>query len=142
MSDVSGPILAASAAVFRDGRVLLARRARGAGAGLWSLPGGRVEPGESLAAAAAREVMEEVGVRCAPVILAGVREVILRDGAGRLTGHFVVLAYAARFVSGAPATGPEAAEVAWFHPDEVANLPATEGLAEVVSNAAALLATP
>lgn len=137
--EVRGPVLAASVAVFRGPLVLLARRARGAGAGLWSLPGGRVEPGERLAEAAARELAEEVGVRCDVAGLAGVREVILRDGEGRLTGHFVVLAHAARFVAGEPRAGPEAAEVGWFRPGDLAALVATEGLAEMVGKAAALL---
>ena len=60
MAESTSLVIAASAAVFRDGRVLIARRMHGPR--LWSLPGGRVEPGESPAQAAAREVREETGV--------------------------------------------------------------------------------
>lgn len=141
MASVTRPELAASAAVFRDGKVLLARRGRTPLAGLWTLPGGRVEPGETLAEAAAREVMEEVGVACRILGVAGALDVIRHDAAGGLAAHFVVVGHAARWVSGEPAEGPEAAEVGWFDP---AALPAetTENLAGIVEAAwEVLLAT-
>ena len=136
------PTLAASAAVFRGPLVLLARRAMNPGAGLWSLPGGRVEPGETLAEAAAREVMEEVGVSADIVGLAAARDIIIRDKEGALAAHFVVIAHAARWRAGEPQPGAEAAEVGWFRPNEVAALPTTEGLAEVVAQAALLVMEP
>lgn len=136
------PTLAASAAVFRGPLVLLARRGCDPGAGLWSLPGGRVEPGETLAEAAAREVKEEVGVDAEIIGLAAARDIIVRDAAGTLTTHFVVVAHAARWRGGEPATGPEAAEVGWFRPGEVAGLATTAGLAEVVRQAASLVLEP
>lgn len=133
------PTLAASAAVFRGPLVLLARRAANPGAGLWSLPGGRVEAGETLAEAAAREVMEEVGVSVEILGFAAARDIIVRDKAGELKAHFVVVAHAARWRSGEPQVGEEAAEVGWFRPGEVAALPTTEGLADVVAEAARLV---
>lgn len=136
------PTLAASAAVFRGPLVLLARRAANPGAGLWSLPGGRVEPGETLAEAAARELMEEVGVEAEIVGLAAARDIIVRDREGELKAHFVVIAHAARWRAGEPVPGAEAAEVGWFRPHEVEALPATEGLAEVVAQAARLMVDP
>ncbi|QRG06435.1 NUDIX hydrolase [Xanthobacter dioxanivorans] len=136
------PTLAASAAVFRGPLVLLARRAANPGAGLWSLPGGRVEPGETLAEAAAREVMEEVGVEAEIVGLAAARDIIIRDPEGDLSAHFVVIAHAARWRAGEPAPGPEAAEVGWFRPNEVAGLATTLGLADVVEQAARLVLEP
>lgn len=139
MSDAVRPTLAASAAVFRAGRVLLARRPGDPGPGLWSLPGGRVEAGETLAEAARREVMEEVGVEAEIVGLAAALDVILKDPGGALKAHFVVVAHAALWRSGEPQTGAEAAEVGWFLPQEVAALPATSGLAPVVAEAARLL---
>ncbi len=132
------PVLAASVAVFRGPLVLLARRGAGPAAGLWSLPGGRVEPGESLAAAALRELAEEVGVSAEMIGFAGVREVIRYDDDGRLAGHFVVVAHAARWRSGEPQTGPEATEVGWFRPAEVEGLDTTDGLAAIVAAAAHL----
>ncbi|WP_454916133.1 NUDIX hydrolase [Xanthobacter sediminis] len=136
------PILAASVAVFRGPLVLLARRGEGPGAGLWSLPGGRVEAGETLADAARRELREEVGVEAELVAVAATREIIRRDGDGRLTAHFVVVAHGARWRSGEPHVSAEAVEVGWFRPAEVARLSGTEGLAEVVAAAARLLEAP
>jgi len=136
------PTLAASAAVFRGPLVLLARRAANPGAGLWSLPGGRVEPGETLVEAAARELMEEVGVAADIVGLAAARDIIVRNREGELKAHFVVLAHAARWRAGEPMPGAEAAEVGWFRVNEVAGLPTTDGLAEVVAEAARLVLEP
>lgn len=136
------PTLAASAAVFRGPLVLLARRGEGPGAGLWSLPGGRVEPGETLAETARRELREEVGVEADLLAVAATREVIRRDADGRLTAHFVVVAHAARWRSGEPQVSAEAAEVGWFRPAEIARLDTTEGLADVVADASRLVAAP
>ena len=83
------PTLAVSTAVFRDGRVLIARRGAEPGLGLWSLPGGRVEAGETLADAARRELMEEVGVEAVILGLAAIREIIRRDADGTVTGGMI-----------------------------------------------------
>ncbi|MEP9379516.1 NUDIX hydrolase [Aquabacter sp. CN5-332] len=131
--------LAASAAVFRGPRVLLAKRGFNPGLGLWSLPGGRVEPGETVAEAAVREVMEEVGVEAEVLGVAAVLDFISHDDAGALSSHFVVIAHAALWRANEPAPGPEATEIGWFLPEEVAALPTTRGLADVVRKAAALL---
>lgn len=137
------PVLAASTAVFRDGRVLLARRGAAFSHGIWTLPGGRVEPGETLAGAAAREVMEEVGVVCDIIGVAGALDVIRHDAAGTLTAHFVVVCHAALWRAGEATVGPEASEVGWF--DLGALPPAeaiSEGLAGMLAAAAALLDAP
>src|SRR5205807_5079554 len=91
------PFLAVSAAIVRDGRVLVVRRARAPALGLFTLPGGVVEAGESLAEAVVREVCEEIHVTVEPVALAGQREVIARDRDGKVRRHFVILAFAARW---------------------------------------------
>lgn len=136
------PTLAASAAVFREGRVLLARRGFNPGLGLWSLPGGRVEPGETVAQAAAREVMEEVQVEAQVLGVAAVLDFITTDEAGVLKSHFVVIAHAALWLAGEPQVGEEATEIGWFRPEEVAGLATTRGLADVVARAAGLVSLP
>ncbi|MEW6257573.1 MAG: NUDIX hydrolase [Pseudomonadota bacterium] len=133
------PTLAASAAVFREGRVLLAKRGFAPGLGLWSLPGGRVEPGETLAEAAAREVREEVGVEADVIAVAAALDFIGHDDAGALVSHFVVIAHVALWRAGEPQPGPEATEVGWFVPEAVAGLATTRGLADVVRDAFRLL---
>src|ERR1700735_5848776 len=94
------PYLAVSAAIFRDGRVLIVRRARPPAHGLYTLPGGGVELGETLEQAAIREVREETGLDIEPVALAGYRQAITRDAAGGVERHFVILPVAARWIDG------------------------------------------
>lgn len=138
VSPVERPILATSAAVFREGRVLLATRGAPPAHGLWTLPGGRVEPGETLAQAAAREVLEEVAVTCAIIGVAGAVDVIRHDEAGHVAAHFVVVAHAARWEAGEATTGPEAASVGWFDPDALPE-GTTPGLAGIVAAARLLV---
>jgi 8-oxo-dGTP diphosphatase len=136
------PYLAVSAAIVRDGKVLIVRRARAPAQDLFTLPGGAVETGERLAEAAAREVREETQIEIEPVALAGVREVIVRDESGRIERHFVVLCYAARYVAGEPVLNEELAEARWMDPAELASLRTTEGLAEIVADAIEKLRLP
>ena len=89
----SHPQLAVSAAIFRNGRILLVRRAKSPARGLYSLPGGRVEFGETLHAALHREVDEETALKIEIAGLAGWREVVPGAGGG---GHYVIMSFAAR----------------------------------------------
>ena len=130
------PYLAVSAAIFRDGRVLIVRRGRPPAHGLYTLPGGGVELGETLEQAVVREVREETGLAVAPLALVGFREAIGRDAAGRIERHFVILPFAARWIAGEIALNEELAEAQWRRPDELAGLKTTDGLAEIVAAAA------
>ena len=94
------PYLAVSAAIIRDGKVLIVRRARPPASGIFTLPGGGVEAGETLREAVIREVREETGLAIEPIGLAGHREVIARDRDGKVERHFVILPFAARWISG------------------------------------------
>ena len=129
------PFLAVSAAIVRDDRVLLVRRARFPAQGLFTLPGGVVEVGETLAEAVTREVREETALVVEPIGLAGLREHIQRDGENRVERHFVILAFAARWIAGAPQLNAELAEARWLKPEDIAGLATTEGLAEIVAAA-------
>lgn len=126
------PQLAASAAIFRDGRVLLVRRAHDPGRGRYSFPGGRVEHGETLAQAVHREVAEETGLVIDIVGLAGIREVLPRDGA---VGHYVVLSYAALWRSGEAVLNDEHDDALWIAPDDLGRVTTTDGLAAIVDAA-------
>ena len=117
------PEIAVGAVIVSDGRLLLVRRARGVGAGRWSLPGGRVEPGEPLATALAREIREETGLDAHIGPLCGVAERI-GDQA-----HYVILDYWAT-VDGTPVAGDDAAAVTWADRDELDRLDLVEHLVE------------
>jgi ADP-ribose pyrophosphatase YjhB (NUDIX family) len=133
------PILAVSAAIIRDGKVLIVRRAGPPAAGLYTLPGGGVEVGETLTEAVVREVREETALLVEPVALAGYREAIARDGDGRVERHFVILPFAARWIAGEPTLSEELSEAMWLDPSAIADLKATAGLAEIVAKAMALV---
>jgi 8-oxo-dGTP diphosphatase len=135
------PYLAVSAAIFRDGRVLLVRRARPPAHGLYTLPGGGVELGETLEEAIIREVREETALEVRPVALAGYRQAIARDAKGDVERHFVILPFAARWISGEVSLNEELAEAHWLFPDDLAGLTTTEGLPQVVAAAAEQLKT-
>ncbi len=134
------PYLAVSAAIFRDGRVLIVRRARPPSEGLHTLPGGVVELGETLAQAVIREVREETSLDIEPLALAGYREAIARDAGGRIERHFVILPFAARWIAGEIALSEELAEARWLSPSELAGLKTTEGLADIVATASQRIA--
>ena len=133
------PCLAVSAVIVRDGQFLIVRRAHPPVEGLFTLPGGRVEAGETLVQAIRREVREETGLTIEPQALAGYRDVITRGDGDRVERHFVVLAFAARWVAGEPRPNEEISEIRWIRPSELAALPATEGLAEIVAAAFGIL---
>lgn len=130
------PFLAVSAAVLRDGKVLIIRRGAGLATGIYTLPGGVVEAGETLTEAVIREVREETAVEIQPVELAGYREMIQHSDDGRTKRHFVIVCFAARWISGEPVPDlSEVSEAAWRHPDELNSLKTTQGLADIVSDA-------
>ena len=104
------PVRAVGAVIQRaDGRLLLIKRGNEPGRGLWSLPGGRVEPGESDEAAVAREVAEETGL----VVTVG-------DLAGRIQrGRYDIGDYFATVVGGELAAATDALDACWADPREL-----------------------
>src|ERR1051326_4131775 len=116
------PIVAVGAFVFDpDGRVLLIERARDPGKGLWTVPGGRLEPRETLAQAVAREVREETGLVVEVGALACVVERMADDY------HFVILDYLARVIGGTLGAATDAAAARWISEPELATLALTDG---------------
>jgi len=136
------PYLAVSAAIIRNGKVLVVRRARQPALNFYTLPGGAVEPGETLFNAVVREVREETSLDIEPVALAGHREVIVRDDQGRVERHFVILSFAARWRGGEPVLNDELDDARWLDLAELSGYRTTEGLAEIVAAAAKLVARP
>jgi 8-oxo-dGTP diphosphatase len=124
------PVIGVSAIVFDDaGRVLVVQRAKPPSEGLWSVPGGKLERGETIAEGIAREVKEETGLE----IVVGARiEVLERISP---THHYVIHAHIARLVGGLLTPSDEVRDARWVTDDELAALPTTEGLADVIATA-------
>lgn len=130
------PQLAVSGAIFRDGKVLLVRRSRSPGKGLYSFPGGRVEFGESLHTALHREVDEETGLRIEILQLAGWREVLPTPEGG---GHYLVMSFAARWTAREPVLNDEHDDFKWLAPEAIGDLKVTGGLLGVIEAARRLI---
>lgn len=130
------PFLAVSAAIMRDGKVLAVRRARKPALNLYTMPGGVVEIGETLFEAVKREVREETALEIEPVALAGHREAIQRDAQGKVERHFIIMCFAARWLSGEPVLNDELDDARWLTLPELAALRTTEGLGEIAAAAA------
>ena len=130
----SRPILAVSAAVFREGRVLVVRRARAPMIGHFTLPGGGVEVGETLAEAVARELEEEVGIEAELVAFNRHVEAIAHEG-NRVKTHFVIASFVARWTRREPRLSDEVDALDWIDPIAPPS-PATPELGEVLKRAA------
>jgi ADP-ribose pyrophosphatase YjhB (NUDIX family) len=124
--------VAVGAIVRRGDELLLVRRAHDPAAGSWSVPGGRVEPGEGLVAAVAREVVEETGLAVEVGGLAGWTEHIDDDH------HYVILDFfASPLGSDAPVAAGDATEARWVAPDELGGLVLVPGLREYLERVGA-----
>jgi ADP-ribose pyrophosphatase YjhB (NUDIX family) len=130
------PQLAVSAAIFREDQVLLVRRARLPAMGFYSLPGGRVEFGESLQAALHREVDEETGLRIEIAGLAGWRELLPGDAGG---GHYLIMSFAARWIAKEPVLNAELDDFKWLSPGVFGDLKLTDGVTGVIEAARRLI---
>jgi ADP-ribose pyrophosphatase YjhB (NUDIX family) len=130
------PIAAVGAFLFdAEGRVLLVERAKDPGKGLWTVPGGRLEPRETLAQAVAREVREETGLIAEVGPLVCVAERIADDY------HFVILDYLARVIGGTLVAASDASAARFVADSELAEMKVTDGLVDVLERARATYAT-
>jgi 8-oxo-dGTP diphosphatase len=124
------PIRCVGAVITReDGQLLLIQRGNEPGRGLWSLPGGRIEPGESETSAVAREVLEETGLT-----------VSVGELAGRVQrGPYDIADYFAAVVSGDLAAGTDALDAKWADPRDLSTTP---GLVDALASWGVTFAGP
>lgn len=108
------PIAAVLAVVIRHNQVLLVQRANPPDAGLWGFPGGKIEPGEPLLAAAERELFEETGVRARAQRVFNALDAHDRSEDGRLRQHFVLIAVECLWQAGEPLADDDALDARWF----------------------------
>ena len=138
------PIPAVGVVCLRDGEVLLIRRANPPRKGEWSLPGGRIEWGETTAAAALRELREETGVEADLLGLVDVVDgLFMQRASGDIWAHYVLVDYAARWRSGEPRAGDDADDARFFALDEIGALGLWNETARIIDIAhATFAATP
>lgn len=126
------PIVAVGVVVKRGREVLLVRRLNEPSRGRWSLPGGAVELGETLQEAARREVREECGLQVEPGEVLAVVDNIVRDEAGRIRFHYVLVDLLAEYVGGELAAASDIGDARWVRAEELAELDVTEKARELV----------
>lgn len=129
------PILAVGGVVVHQGRALLIRRGQPPLEGRWSIPGGIVELGETIADAVARELKEETGVCVRVLDLIEIYEKVARDEAGAAQYHFVILDYRCEFVEGTASAGGDVTEVMWATEEQLESLGMTAAAKRVIQKA-------
>lgn len=129
------PIVGVGAVIVERGRVVLVKRAHEPLKGEWSLPGGSVEVGETLADAVAREVLEETGLRVRVGSLIEVIDRVHRSSDGRVEYHFVLLDYRCTVVSGVLTHGSDAADACWASRDDLSHYKLSDSAMRVVTRA-------
>ena len=129
------PVVGVGAVIVDGDRVVLVKRAHEPLKGEWSLPGGTVEVGETLAEAVAREVREETGLNVHVGPLVEVLDRVHRDPDERVEYHFVLLDYRCTVVSGTLAYGSDASDVCWASKHELTRFGLSDAARRVVTKA-------
>lgn len=126
------PIPGVGAIVVGSKGILLVRRDKDPGKGLWSIPGGGVELGETQEESVVREVEEETGVQCAIIDLVSTANLITPDETGRIEFHYLLNHYLARALTETTIPETPEAEVSWFHPDYLPDDMANPRITELI----------
>ncbi len=116
------PVVGIGAVVIHEGRVLLVRRGVAPSRGLWAVPGGALELGETLQQGAEREILEETGVAIRAREPVYAFDFFERDGDGRIRFHFVIVDVAADYIGGDAKGADDALEARWLAPEDLEGL--------------------
>lgn len=132
------PFVGVGAVILQGEQVVLIKRRFEPLAGQWSLPGGAVDVGETLAECVGREMLEETGlvVEVGPVI--EVFDRIVHDDDGRVRFHYVLVDYLCRPIGGAFAAGSDVADAVFVHPSELGRFAPADPATAVIRRALAL----
>ena len=126
------PVLGVSSCIWRAGQVLIVRRGKEPMQGLWSLPGGRVEFGESLRSAAARELFEETGIRAELDRILDVVDVIRQNSKGAVDAHYAIVVFAGVWSEGVAGAASDVSDVRWSDIAMLGHLALTEGTEAII----------
>jgi len=126
MSNMTQPKIAVGAVVFHDNQVLLVERKQPPNQGQWAIPGGKVRLGESLAAAAEREILEETGITIRAGKPVYTFELIDIDSNGDVLYHYVIIDLLAEYVSGQPRPADDVSAAAWVDQQTLGSLPVNQ----------------
>lgn len=129
------PLVGVAAVVIEGSKVLVVKRGTEPDKGLWGLPGGLVELGETLNEAVRREVAEETGLDVEPGEVVGVFEPIRHDGRNRIRYHYIVIDFIAYRRGGTLKAGDDAAEVRWVSTDALDDCPMRPNTATIIRKA-------
>jgi ADP-ribose pyrophosphatase YjhB (NUDIX family) len=129
------PIIGVGALILKRDRILMAQRGKEPSMGSWSLPGGALETGESLADGVRREVREETGLDIRTLGVLEIFERIMRDASGAPEYHYVLIDYMCRMVGGTLAPGDDVCAVEWVRRRDLPQLEITEGTLAVIEKA-------
>lgn len=116
------PIVGVGTIVQKDGKILLVKRGVEPSLGLWAIPGGTLKLGESMRECAERELLEETGIIAKAEDCVYVFDFIEHDDEEKIKFHFVVIDFAAKYISGEPKGADDALEARWFAPEELSKL--------------------
>ena len=129
------PLVGVGAILLKRDRILMAQRGKEPLKGWWSLPGGALETGESLADGVRREVREETGLEIRPMGVLEIFERIMRDSKGDAEYHYVLIDYVCRIIGGTLCAGDDVCRVEWVRRSDLVKLQITEGTLGVIEKA-------
>ncbi len=135
----SRPMVGIGVVVLREHSVLLVRRGKPPNVGMWSLPGGAQEVGETAEQAARRELLEEAGIEVGALHLAANVDSIDRDAQGRVRYHYTIIDFAALWAGGEPRAGSDVTEATWADLDRLSRYNLWDEAHRVIGIARALL---
>jgi len=128
------PIIAVAALIINQNKeIVLIRRGVEPGKGLWSIPGGAVELGETLIEALKREIREETGLLIDPIELLDVVDIIKRDYEGRIAFHYVTVDYIARVIGGELRAASDVVDVRWVKWEDIGKYKTTNTFRRLIS---------
>jgi 8-oxo-dGTP diphosphatase len=132
LDSLQAPKVAVGAVVLNEGKVLLVKRNKAPQKGKWAIPGGSVKLGETLQAAAEREVAEETGLKIEAGEPIHIFDLIERDPQGGISFHYVIVDLRANFINGEVHPADDVSDAGWFGPDQVKNLDASRSTIQLL----------